>query len=585
MTGAEVGALIEAARIDREAAEGVLDPQSADILRENPDACADGMVSFVAYPRFVAPMRPYVDPEAAEERSVEAAREFGEYYTSLQQRRQEARSVLEEDLIFEGFYVTGGTERGVRVEVEADELDLLVRFPSVAAVRLDDSRFLPPLDRGAASGNVYMDFDIFRAATPIAFDGNGFDITGSGGKVGIGLIEWETRFRVAPGNMGIVWKDSANTCTISADCSGGASTSICLSGQCRDIHGTAVASVLGSSDGGDAIGAPGARMYYCGGIDNDWADCSAWWSSNGIHIASTSVSGPTISALMRDEAVRYDNIAVTNYATNDGNNAVHTTCASPNVICVGNFDHNDAVPPKMNLSSGWQNFSSTDREQPDIVAPGTAVRVFDAATNSFQPKWGTSYATLAVASAIALLYDMSQTFGGPKYYPYLQNYPELTKALLMAAATEDADGQGAVSNPGSSPDERDGAGALSMDALDDIWRSSRWSVIWYTPSSANPHAWKTVHLNANQRLRVFIAWSRCPSNTITAKNSDLSLSIRRPDGVVPWTDSDSFDQTYEGFEYTATMTGPHTIELGQWFINSCNGTTGEYVGLAYHVQN
>jgi hypothetical protein len=124
-----------------------------------------------------------------------------------------------------------------------------------------------------------------------------------------------------------------------------------------------------------------------------------------------------------------------------------------------------------------------------------------------------------------------------------------------------------------------------LTSLDSIWRGGRWSVIYYTTASASPYNWKTVNLAAGQRLRAFIAWSRCPSNTISDINADLDLRLYRPDGTIASTNSASYDQTYEGFEYTAAFTGAHTIALTRFSMASCNGTTGEYVGLAYHVEN
>jgi hypothetical protein len=449
------------ARAERELLVGTFDDATREIIRRERDKLADRAVRFVVTPRVNLPARPFAPPGLAADEYAKYEVDFADHFELQRELRTAAAERLKNALAAHDVAIEAQTDRAVIVVEDLVNIEWIARLPSVAEVRIDEKEY-DTVEQGAASANVATGFDVFREATPIEFDGNGF-AGGTNAKIPIGLIEYQKRFKVAPGNMGIVWKSaSADACADAADCEQVGLGAICSlnSFECQDVHGTYVASTLGSLDGGSDIGARGARMYYCGAIVNDFDDCASWWNSYSVHIASTSLSsGTSITAYMRDDAVRYDNISVTNYATNDGNDTPPgTTCASPNVICVGNFNHNSGSANKMNATSSWANFSGVDREQPDIAAPGTLLRLYSPYISGWGTISGTSFSTPMVASAIALLHDMSKTQSGPQYYPALEQYPELTKALMMAAATDDVDNQGAVSPPGSNPDERDGAG-------------------------------------------------------------------------------------------------------------------------------
>ena len=177
------------------------------------------------------------------------------------------------------------------------------------------------------------------------------------------------------------------------------------------------------------------------------------------------------------------------------------------------------------------------------------------------------------------LYDMSKdTMAGNNYYPWLENYPEATKALLMAASTNNIQ-DGPVSND-PAVDERDGAGALDVAELEDIWNSGRWSIRLLDSGDAMNVRWRWVWLDAGDDLRAYMAWSRCPSNTISDLHADFDLRLRGPDGS--WVAfGDSFDQTYEGVQYTAQSSGWHSIHSIRWFQGSCGGSQADIVGLAY----
>lgn len=540
-------------------------------------------VEAIVYPLVEAPPEP--TPHMTEGLSTEEAEALWlAHKNELGLRRALARDQLiqslDEAVDFDG--------RGIRVEGTRQQIEAIARRIDIAEVVLHDS-LLPPPQGAAAAANQFIAFDTLRQG-PVAWDGNG-----NGSKIKIGLIETGTGPnalpRPAPGNAGMFWPFVSSGCSVHADCGSCGSQPTdqangcrCVSGQCWDNHGTRLASILASVDNGDRVGVGGAAIYY----DNDsiFTDSIDWLAASDVHIMSLSQSGPSISSLARDEAVRFDNIALCNAAGNFGtaqNPSTMTTCRSPNVICVANYDINGSrICPTSNPANftvpGNANF---DREQPDVSAPGTSLRTFDS-TGAWSTVTGTSIATPIVASVLASLHDVTKTNSAfNNHYPTFENYPEAAKAIIMAAATTNA-ANGPVSDH-NAPDESDGAGVIDVTTLENIYNSGRWSIQFRTPSDPQSINLRSVNLTAGQTLRAYLAWSRCPSNQLDALNADLDLRIKAPNGQ--WVAfGDSWFQTYEVVNFTAQQTGIHEISLTRWFMNGCNGSSaGEIVGLAYEI--
>lgn len=539
------------------------------------------VVSAVVVPEIRVPQSPPPE-EIGDVDQERGANQWRTYYVQLSRARASAQFELADHL--EG--VVGFTSRGVILRTPRSRIEEVARRTDVSEVVLL-AEDLPPTVGGAADANVFINFDTLRNG-PIAWDGNG-----NGNKVEVGFVETGTGPsaypRLPPGNAGIVYRNIQGLCFGSIDCgSCGAQPTNqsngcrCINNLCWDNHGSRILSVLGAQDGGMDVGVRGARVYYDN--DSNFSDSIAWLASNDVHVMSLSQIGGTISAAARDAAVRDDNIALFNLAGNQFPVSNSTTCRPPNVICVGNYDHTNGV---INQGSNWVDFNvpgnpQFDREQPDLVAPGTSLRLWDS-TGVFALSTGTSFATPMAASVLVALHDVTQTNSAFNvYYPSFEHYPEASKAIMMAASTTNVSG-GLVSDE-SAPDDRDGAGVIDVESLERIYNNAWWSIQWRTPADPQSMVLRTVNLAAGQTLRAYLVWSRCPSNTLDALNADLDLRIKGPNGQ--WVAfGDSFFQTYEAVSYTATQAGSHELYLTRWYMNGCGGNNpGEIVGLAYDIQ-
>ncbi len=562
---------------------GTFDRESRQVVN---DLALDDQVTAILRPMLFAPKKPVPPPN---DRRLSVGEELGlsdawsSYDDQLALSRRDASDALAASLVADapvlgsGLAILAVEPEGVSVRCDRQTLEELARRTDVAAVRLEQS-LLPRPSAGATSANTAIGMDIVRSGPGIYWDGNA-----NGSSVGVGFIEnW---FPVLPpGNAAWSFGSSSPFCSVNTDC--GACGWIpndltdgcrCVAGRCRGNHSTMVMSVLASVDNGAQVGARGSRIYF-ESTGTSFSNAINWMSGNDVHILSLSVWGGAISAFARDDAVRNDRMAIFNLATNGA--PTSTTCASPNVICVGNWNEPAGA---MAGSSSWVNFTGVDREQPDLVAPGTNLRLYDA-SGTWVTGTGTSFSTPMAASAAALLYDISVTSGGfgNNYYPSWKQYPEATKALFMAASQTDVDGMGDLPLPGA-PDQRDGAGGFNAADMERIYNAGQWTIQWRTPSDPQSVRLRSVHLNAGERLRAFMAWSRCPSNNISALNADLDLRVKDPGGN--WVAfGDSFDQTYEGLGYTAPSSGTYELWMTRWRMNSCNGVSGEIVGAAYDIQ-
>lgn len=501
------------------------------------------------------------------------------YLAAQEEARVVSESSLRNQLVnLAGVDVLPNSGRGVRVRGSVRSLIGLAEDPLVSHAILLHPAVPDEVPLGA-DANQSIDVDAFRYGNPIDYDGGT-----NGSQIRIGLYEGNAgNWPLVPlFSGGLSTMALQTSCTVHTDCGAtcgaspgdGANGCRCYSGKCYGNHVTTVASLLNVWDTTVIpflpVGMPGARIYFAaGGI----GAAIGWFASNNVHLLNISLSG--VAIMPRDEAVRLDRIAVVNSAGNGAPTA--TACASPNVLCVGAYNH------ATNVIAGFSSFVDffPSRETPDLVAPGVSLNTYSMHTGT--PAWvnasGTSVSSPIVASVIAGLHDISKTAGGgTAYYPSLEFYPELSKALVMAASTLNIDG-GVTSNHSDALDSKDGAGALQANVLLSNWKAGRWSVRQWNTTDPNPLTWRTLSLVSGQRIRVYMVWSRCPSASVAGANPDFDLSLFR--GSTWVAGSYSANATYEVVDYTVTTTGTYHIKLENFSYSACAAGGNEHVGLAW----
>jgi Subtilase family len=206
--------------------------------------------------------------------------------------------------------------------------------------------------------------------------------------------------------------------------------------------------------------------------------------------------------------------------------------------------------------SSWMNPSAsgtTDRELPEIVAPGVCV---DSAGPSGGCQPGTSFATPMVSGAIALLRERNP------FNLSSGNWPEAQKAILMATA--DCDVNGVRLNLTDSTDDRDGVGLLNVNraiTLGDPANANftgaattqgfRYGSFSF-PGSFSGGNWTTVprvQTSSSGWISIVLAWDATPtcpsSSTCTGVGPDADMNLLLLLGGKTVASSVSFNNNYE----------------------------------------
>lgn len=547
----------------------------------------DEHVDAILYPLCQAPTGPVPpdpDDKVAVEDDVEA---WKEYFGELRRVRGEAAGALETKLREESA-VTVLERFGWGVHVAGSLRGV------VAALNNSGGRsgsLLHPLlvqEESLADANIYIGMDAFRYGNATDFDGNT-----NGSQIRMGLAEQEGgNWPYTPTlNGGTTFRTAHTSCSVDADCGacGGFPANPqtgcrCIGGYCYRNHVTLTNSALNSFDDSVnpalPVGMPDGQVYFAGVTDPNFQSAVDWFSANDVRLMNISLAG--ISQLDRDEAVRLDRIAITNAAGNAGPSI--TTCASPNVICVGAYDTSNDVMANFSSCADFRvNGIPLDREQPDLVGPGVSLKTYTVTSGT--PGWagntnGTSLASPIVLSAIAGIHDISKTLGGPRYYPTLEDYPELSKAVAMAASNVDVEAP-ATSFNSSSTDSCDGAGGLEADDLKEQWTSGRWSIRLWQTTDPDPLTWKSLSITAGHRFRAYLVWSRCPASHVIDIHADFDLRVYL--GASQVASSTSYRGLMEVVDFTAAATGTYDVKLDKAAYSACAAGGGEYVALAWKI--
>lgn len=243
-----------------------------------------------------------------------------------------------------------------------------------------------------------------------------------------------------------------------------------------------------------------------------------------------------------------------------------------NGITVGAYNDRNTVSTSddvMSPTSSFLNPSSThsDRQKPELVAPGTQIVTLTNASPwiTLPGPSGTSLAAPIVSGAATLLMQRS---------PALQTWPEAVKAILMATAFHNIEGNARLS-------DRDGVGGIQADRADDVARgvNGGWGGLNYNCSRPVNTDVATISLRANRRARVVITWNTNTNyNAYAARPSaDLDLQIIAPNGSVV-ASSSSWDNTFEIVDFTPSAAGNYRVRVRKF---RCD-LTPSYVGYAWY---
>lgn len=347
-----------------------------------------------------------------------------------------------------------------------------------------------------------------------------------------------------------------------------------------NAHATGIAGIIRSRDATFRGIAPDAGVWMGCGITNaemqTMTNRGLEWGAETISLSWYSGSAHAPGALDkffdRIMFVFHDLVIKSAGNRGGGDGWVTPPGLGYNTLSVGNFDDQNtanALDDLMEISSSWKGPTSahSDREKPEVVAPGTNIR----STTTSSP-WtgnigtGTSYAAPMVAGITALMYQRN---------PALTAWPEATKAILMATATQNKEGESRLSDV-------DGAGGVWAPSTDIVARNTTifggWGGMNYTCATPTDLDIATIYLSYGFKTRVVIVWDQ---NTKYASYSskpsaDLDLQIYSPSNVLV-ASSYSWDNTFEIAEFTPTTSGKYRIHVD---FTRCS-LSPQYLGWAW----
>jgi hypothetical protein len=284
------------------------------------------------------------------------------------------------------------------------------------------------------------------------------------------------------------------------------------------------------------------------------------------------------------------------YVAAAGNDAVYPSAyivanRNYNGLVVGGIDDKgttttaDDVFMTTPTTTAWGNPTTAhnDYELPQIAAPAANITVLG------QTRSGSSGATPMVAGTGALVAGADPvTF---------HNWPEMTKAVLLAASVGRAD-QSILSTLPAGSDQKIGAGQLNSynavflatpsyyNALNSPYGRFASSVSFVSDFDGAGYWTHTFHTNAlyAARLRAVLVWDAtpagCNANGIgcTGSTPDADLDLRVCDNSTgACTASSTFDSTWEIVDLVVVSGHSYTIKVKKW----STATSGTYVGLAW----
>jgi hypothetical protein len=350
-------------------------------------------------------------------------------------------------------------------------------------------------------------------------------------------------------------------------------------------HASGVAGSIASTDStyrGIAYGAPavlsGNTVSY---TDSEIIKCTDWAIDNGARIINYSFSVNSSGSLVAldryvDYIVRNRAVTLTKSAGN-----INSTCFGPsynttspgigwNMISVGSSDDRGTATNSDDIMSSFSCYGNPtspngDRVKPEVTAPGSNIitTYCTGSSNCFSSVSGTSFSAPHTAGCAALLMQRN---------PRLQTAPESIKAVLMATAVVNLEGNTRLS-------DKDGAGGIACDYADDVVRGvNGFEFNGSVTQSDFPKSY-TITANAGQTVRMAIAWNSSTDTTspptTDVLKADFDLVVYDSSGkAVAF--STSYDNSYEIVDFTAPTTGTYTAKVT---VHRFEGSS-EYLGVA-----
>jgi hypothetical protein len=370
-------------------------------------------------------------------------------------------------------------------------------------------------------------------------------------------------------------------------------------------HATGIAGIIASSNStyrGIAYNGPSILSANSQTLnDSDLINATEWALDNGASVLSNSWvidnegNWTPITTYYDYIATHYPWPTIIFSAGNCGScpyphNIVGAPALGYNIITVGSYD---------DKRTGWQwsddvmsYFSSygsppsphNDRQKPEVVAVGnhsvTGYKGIISTTISYP--WigdigaGTSFSAPQVAGEASLLMNES---------PSLMIWPEAVRAIIMASADHNIEGNSRLSN-------KDGVGGINiLEAykIANMGRGIGWDATALHYNSGTPWYGPNIIVNAGQKIRVVIAWD---SNATgyggsDSLDADLDLFIQRFDGST-WIDepiagySNSGDNNYEILEFNSQASIAYRAKVIKYRWDNKNST--ESIGYAAYIK-
>jgi hypothetical protein len=341
-------------------------------------------------------------------------------------------------------------------------------------------------------------------------------------------------------------------------------TNVCVTAS---THSTGVAGLINSVHPTVRGVAPGAWLWAggsCSGFTSQLqnaATAAADWGARAINLSwggSTSLF-PGVVDRFFDDMVLNRHVFVVKSAGNragvcQGDARLTSPGLAYNLVTVGGYDDRNTVDWNddiMDECSSYVDAASTngDRQKPEVAAPSMNINS-TTLTGVGNIGSGTSWSSGLVTAVAALLMQRA---------PELQFWPESLKAILMATALHNIEGEPALS-------DKDGAGGVSAERADDVARRFRgdWDGVSYEcdESTIPPPIDIPMALLASRRTRAAIAWDTDTAYELydVQPGADLDIVVLDPQSNVV-ASSTSLDNTYELVDFLPAADGQYTLRI------------------------
>lgn len=353
-------------------------------------------------------------------------------------------------------------------------------------------------------------------------------------------------------------------------------------------HATAVGGILASNSTSARGTAPGIGASLLSANGSGWdlshhQAATTWALGQNAEVLNNSYYLETDGVMHNSD--RWMDYIVRSYADlevksagNRGEGDAHVT--SPglgyNTLTVGAANDNNTLTWDDDTMAAFSSYvEPANREKPEVTAIGCAdypgpngiITTGMASPWIYDQGCGTSYAAPIVAGGGALLMQRA---------PALYNWPEAEKAILIATALHNI--EGGV----SARSEIDGAGAVDLAAADTVAANGWWGGFTVSASlfdASGNYAWRTVHLDAGERVRVALAYDSKPTSDYTSDPLEGDLDLYLLDATSAIVASSAGVDSWEIIDYTVPTSGNYTVRIRNFYGSFVDPET-TFAGIA-----